>query len=210
MSTFGQMVERIRVDLDRGTDFDTRIKRAIVDAIVFYRSNRLGFNTKRARALITSGMETVSLPTDWIESDFMRLEDDGDRMPFIEVGFEEIEGYRESDDDRGMPQYYAIQHREMRLYPIPDQSYSLVFSFQYELKDISLSQSDNHTNAWLTEADQLIYYRAKGDLLINYIDGEEATRRGMMLHDKADGEILPKLEAQAAREQSAGRIRSFI
>src|SRR5688572_894020 len=115
MSTFGQMVERIRVDLDRGTDFDTRIKRAIVDAIVFYRSNRLGFNTKRARALITSGMETVSLPTDWIESDFMRLEDDGDRMPFIEVGFEEIEGYRESDDDRGMPQYYAIQHREMRL-----------------------------------------------------------------------------------------------
>ncbi len=210
MSTFGRMVERIREDLDRGSDFDNRIKQAIVDAIVYYKPNRLGFNTKRARALITSGMEEVALPLDWVEADFMRLEDDGQRIPFTEIGYEEIEGKRENDEDRGQPSEYAIQHRKMRLYPIPDHSYTLVFSFHYELQDVSLSASDGATNGWLTEANQLIYFRAKGDLLINYVDGDEATKKGLLMQAKADEEILPKLEAQAAREQSAGRVRGFL
>jgi hypothetical protein len=210
MSTFGQMVARIREDLNRGADFDNRIKQAVVDAIVFYKSSRLGFNTKRARALITSGMEDVALPLDWVEADFMRLEDNGQRIPFQEVGYEEIESYRENDSDRGMPASYAIQHRKMRLYPIADRSYTLVFSFHYELKDVSLSASDDATNGWLEEADQLIYYRAKGDVLINYVDGPEASEKGLLLQDRAENEILPKLEAQAAREQSAGKVRGFL
>lgn len=210
MSTFGRMVERIREDLNRGTDFDDRIKQAIVDAIVFYTPNRLGFNTKRSRALITSGMEEVSLPLDWVEADFLRLEDNGDRMPFEEVGYDAIEDRRTNDNDRGTPQEYAIQHRQMRMWPIPDRSYTLVFSFQYELQNISLSSSDAETNGWMTEARQLIEYRAKGDLLINYIDGEEAVQKGLILQRKADDEILPKLEARAAREQSAGRVKAFM
>ena len=210
MATFGQTVARLREDLDRGSDFDARIKQAIVDAIVFYKSNRLGFNTKRSRALITSGMEEVSLPTDWIEADFMRLEDDGQRIPFTEVGYTEIEEMRENEDDRGMPEFYAIQHRQMRLHPIPDRSYTLVLSFQYEIRSVSISASDDTTNAWLDEANQLIYYRAKGDLLINYVGGPEKETLGLLLQRKADEEILPKLEAQAAREQSAGRVKAFI
>ena len=210
MSDLGTLVGRIREDLNRGTEFDPRIKQAIVDAIVYYKPNRLGFNSKRSRALITSGMETIALPLDWVEADYMRLEDNGQRIPFTEVGYEELEDKRENDTDRGMPEWYAIQHRQMRLYSIPDRSYTLVFSFQYELQNVSISASYGETNAWLTETDQLIYYRAKGDLLINYVDGSEATAKGLLLQQKADGEILPKLEAQAAREQSAGKVRAFI
>jgi hypothetical protein len=209
MATFGRMVERIREDLNRGTDFDARIKQAIVDAIVYYRPNRLGFNTKRARAVVTSGMETISLPLDWVEADFMRLENDGRRVPFTEVGYGEIEDLREDDQDRGEPHMYAIQHRQMRLYPIPDHSYTLVFSFQYELIDVSLSASDLAENAWLTEAEQLIYFRAKGDLMVNY-QGGDAVELGLLLQTKADNEILPKLESSAAREQSAGKVRGFL
>ncbi len=210
MSNLGIMVQRIREDLNRGTDFDPRIKRAIVDAIVFYTPNRLGFNTKRARALITSGMEMLALPLDWVEADYLRLEDNGDRRPFEEVGYDVLEEHRDNDTDRATPCEYAIQHRQMRLWPIPDRSYTLVFSFQYALRDVSISSADEATNAWFTEADQLIYYRAKGDLLINYIDGAEASAKGLLLQDKADREILPKLEAQAAREQSAGKVRGFM
>lgn len=210
MSTFGTMVERIREDIDRGTDFDTRIKNAICDAIVYYQTSRLGFNTKRARALITSGMEMLSLPLDWVEADYLRLEDDGQRIPFDEVTYGWIEDRRENDDDRGMPSKYAIQHREMRLWPIPDHSYTLVFSFQYELGGISICASDATTNAWMTEAEQLIRTWAMGDVLINYVDGPEATDKGLMLQAKAENTYLPKLEARAAREQSAGRLQGFL
>lgn len=210
MSTFGRMVERIREDLNRGSDFDDRIKQAICDAIVYYSPNRLGFNTKRARALITSGNEFISLPTDWVESDYLRLENDGQRIPFDEVTYDWIEDRRENDTDRGEPQKYAIQHREMRLWPIPDHSYTLVFSFQYELRDVSISASDATTNGWMTDAEQLIRTWAQGDVLINHIDGPEATEKGVMLQAKAENIFLPKLEARAAREQSAGRVRGFM
>lgn len=210
MATFGQVVERIREDLDRGSDFDTRIKRAVVDAIVFYKSKRLGFNTKRARSVITSGMEMVALPLDWVEADFLRLEDDGQRLPFKEVGYDLIEEARDTDEDRGQPFQYAIQHREMRLWPIPDHSYTLVFSFHYELKDVSLSSSDGAENGWTNDAEQLIRTRAMADVLCNYTDGDAATAKGLRLYAQCQEELLPSLEAQAAREQSAGAVRGFL
>jgi hypothetical protein len=210
MSNLGTMVRRIREDLDRGSDFDDRIKQAICDAIVYYSPNRLGFNTKRARALITSGMEYVSLPTDWVEADYLRLEDDGNRIPFDEVTYDWIEDRRENDDERGRPEKYAIQHREMRLWPTPDHSYTLVFSFQYEIRNVSISASDGETNAWMTEAEQLVRHWAQGDVLINHIDGPEANEKGVMLQAKAENVFLPKLEARAAREQSSGKIKGCM
>jgi hypothetical protein len=210
MSNFGTMVQRIREDIDRGNSFDSRIKNAICDAIVYYQTNRLGFNTKRARALIVSGMEMLALPTDWVEADYMRLEHDGQRIPFDEVTYDWIEDRRENDDERGEPEKYAIQHREMRLWPTPDHSYTLVFSFQYELREVSVSASDEATNAWMTEAEQLVRHWALGDVLINYVGGPEAVDRGLMMQAKAEKEFLPKLEARAAREQSSGKVRAFI
>ena len=210
MSTFGRMVERIREDLDRGSNYDSRIKQSICDAIVFYKAKRLGFNTKRSRALLTSGQETISLPLDWIEADFLRLEDDGQRQPFKEVQYDWIEEKRENDSDRGTPEVYAIQHRTMRMWPIPDHSYTLVFSFQFELLDVSISASDGVSNAWMTEAEQLIRCRAKGDILINHIDGPEATAKGLMMYKLCEEMYLPPLEAQAAREQSTGNVQGFL
>jgi len=209
MSTFGTMVERIREDIDRGSDFDNRIKRSICDAIVYYSGRRLGFNIKRSRALIVSGMELVSLPTDWVEADYLRLEDDGHRVPIDEVSYTNIEERRESDQDRGEPEVYAIQHRELRLYPIPDHSYTLVFSFQFQLSNVSVSASDGATNGWMTEAEQPIRKWAQGDLLIQYIDGAEKIAKGKLLKGEAD-DAMDELEARAAREQSAGKIEGFL
>lgn len=210
MSTFGRMVARIREDINRGSDFDARIKQSIVDAIRFYRTKRLGFNIKRARALLTSDTEIVSLPLDWIEADFLRLEDDGSREPMEEVTYDWMEDEGLNDDIRGRPTKYAIQHRELRLYPIPDRSYTLVLSFQYDLQNVSLSASDGETNAWMTEAEELIRKRAMGELYVLYVDGPEAVAKGNLLKQEAEDDVLPVLEAQAAREQSSGQIRPYL
>lgn len=210
MSNLGQMVARIREDIDRGSDFDGRIKQAIVDAIRFYRTRRLGFNLKRARALLTSGNEIVSLPLDWIEADFLRLEDDGTRLPMEEVTYDWMEDDGRNDDIRGRPTKYAIQHRELRLYPIPDRSYTLVLSFQYDLQNVSISASDGETNAWLTEAEELIRKHAMSELYVLYIDGPEAIAKGNLLRAHCEEDVLPVLEAQAAREQSSGQIRPYL
>lgn len=210
MSNLGRMVARIREDIDRGSSFDPRIKQAIVDAIRFYRTKRLGFNIKRARAVLTSGNELVSLPLDWLEADFLRLEDDGSREPMEEVTYDWMEDEGRNDDIRGRPTKYAIQHRELRLYPIPDRSYTLVLSFQYDLQNVSISATDGETNAWMTEGEELIRKHAMSDLYVLYVDGPESITKGQLLRRECSDEILPVLESRAAREQSSGQIRPHL
>jgi hypothetical protein len=210
MSNLGQMVARIREDINRGSDYDPRIKRAIADAIRFYRSKRLGFNVKRAYATLTSGNEYVSLPSDWIEADLLRLDEGTDREVLDEVTYDWIDDENVAGDQRGRPHKYAIQHRTLRLFPIPDHTYTLMFSFQYELKDVSVSASDGASNAWLEEGEELIRKHAMSELYVLYIDGPDSIGKGRLLRQECSDEILPVLESQAAREQSSGRIKAWL
>lgn len=210
MPTFGRMVERIREDLDRGSSSDNRIKQAIVDAIAFYRSQTLPFNSKTARALLTSGQEYVSLPLDWIEADTLRIESNGDRDPMGQVSYDWIEQHTRGDADRGEPTKWAIQNQRLRFYPTPDRSYTLVLSFKYDLQSVSLSASDGVTNPWMTEAEELIRKHAMAELLVLYIDGPEAIARGQLLRRDCSEEILPVLTSKATRQQTSGRVRPFL
>ena len=210
MSTFGNMVRRIRSDINRGSDFEARIKEAISDAIVFYTPKRLGFNVKRSEALLRSGMEIVSTPLDWIENDYLRLEDDGQRIEIEEVDYDTIEGLLTRDDITGRPHKYAIHNREIRFYPIPDKSYTLVLSFQCTIDGISPSASDLTTNEWMVEGERLIRNHAQGQVLFNYIDGEEAVAKGVALMNYAEKVILPNMERRAAREQSSGKLKAHL
>lgn len=210
MPTFGRMVERIREDLDRGSSFDNRIKQSIVDAIAFYRTRRLPFNSKTSRALLTSGQELVSLPLDWITADTLRLEEARNREPLEAVTYDWMEENALADDDRGTPEKFAVQHRQLRVYPTPDRSYTLVLSFQYDLRNVSLSASDDATNAWTEDAEELIRKHAMSDLLVLYVDGTENIAKGQLLRRECSDEILPTLESMAARQQTSGRVRPFL
>ena len=210
MPTFGQMVGRIREDIDRGSSYDARIKQAVVDAIRFYRSKRLTFNSKRARAVTQPGQELYPLPLDWIEADFLRLEDRGFRDPLREVTYDWMEDEGRADAISGRPTTFAVQNGELRLYPIPDRSYTLALSFLYDLRSVSISASDDVTNAWTDEAEELVRKHAMSDLYVNYIDGPEAIAKGQLLRRECSEEILPILEGRAARQNSSGRIRAFL
>jgi hypothetical protein len=210
MPTFGQIVGRIREDLDRGSNYDNRIKQAVVDAIRFYRSNRLPFNTKRARAVTQPGQELYPLPLDWIEADFLRLETNGNRDPIRPVTYDWIEDRNRTDGNVGRPLKFAVQNSELRLYPVPDRSYTLVLSFLYDLQNVSLSASDGESNAWTDEAEELIRKHAMSDLKVNYIGGADQIAEGQLLRRECSDEILPVLISKAARQNSSGRVRAFL
>lgn len=215
MATLGEVVAKIREDIDRGSGYDDRIKRAIADAIHSYRAKRVGFNIKRAKATILSGMEYVSLPTDWIEADLMQIKDGRRREELDEVSYDWIEDQSGPTDERAEPYKFALQNRTLRLYPIPERTYTLVFSYQFELKDISRSSSDVRTNAWLNEGEEVIRTKAMADLMVNYVGGAEMVQLGTMKKMEAegpdgDGGMIGKLESQAAREQSSGKIKPFL
>lgn len=207
---FGSMVRRIRTDLNRGTRHDTRIREAIADAIKFYRSYRFGFNQKRQTTTLNPDTEYLILPSGWLEVDSLRLEDGITRTPLEERGFDWIDDNYQALDMTGRPMYFSIQNRQIRFAPIPDTSYSLVMSFLYQLPEVSASASDEATNAWMTEGEELIRKHAISDLRVNYLGGAEEIQKGMALRQECSDVIAPALEAQAARESTAGRLRGFL
>jgi hypothetical protein len=108
VSNLGTMVRRIRNDLNRGSSHDARIKEAICDAIEYFTPKRLGFNQKRSTTVLYSDNEFLSLPTDWVEVDHIRLEYGAERKALIEVDFDWVEDQQRGEPTDGEPTHYAI------------------------------------------------------------------------------------------------------
>ncbi len=207
--SFGTMVSTILNDINRGSQHASRVKQAIVDAISRYQTKRLGWNQNRQETSIIRGDEYLALPSEWIEVDLVRLQDGSRRRKLDEVGYEWMEDNLRDDTYFGLPTKFAIENRRLRLYPIPDRSYSLMMIFQLELPEISLSASDDATNAWMEEGELLIRTHAQGDVMVRYIQGDSIPL-GQQLVSFAETMLLPQLELQASREQASGRLRAHL
>src|ERR1041384_1117477 len=208
MPTLGAAIAAIRGDINRSTDFDARIQEAIVNAIKFYRARRYGFNTKRSTIVLAG--EFTSLSTDFIEMDYAKLEVGSRLKPLVERTYTWINEAKTDASFSSEPVWFGLQERLLRVYPSPDQSYSVQLHYLYDLTGISLSTSDTTTsNAWLDEGYEVIRLHATVEVLEMYIDGPEATA-------KADRMRLREIEAErelkrrANREQSSGSLRGSM
>lgn len=209
MPDLGTMVSKILTDLNRGSQHAPRAKQAIADAIEYFKTKRLGFNQNRMEAAITRGTEILELPPEWIEVDFVRLQDGTERVPITEKGYAWIEDNLRDNTYYGRPQHFAIQNRELRLYPITDASYSLMMIFQCEFPEVSASAADTTSNVWTNEGELLVRTYAQGEMMVNYIQGDAVTG-GAALMSFALDTLLNKYESRAAREQGAGKIRGHM
>lgn len=215
MPGLATVIARIRTDLDRGTTFDSRIRQAIDDAIHYYRAIRFGWNTRRTTFTATS--EYTSLTADWIEADAIALENPPNEVrPLIEKPYLWIHQRARDASLSDEPLYYSIQNRQLRLYPPPDQTYSVQMSYLYDLGGVltdgsgtEFSASDSFSNAWLGEGEQLIRMHAQADVLINYIKGPEAVADGERCLAQA-GAIEKRLKRRANREQGSGMVEAWL
>lgn len=215
MSGLATVISRIRTDLDRGTAYDSRIRQAIEDAIHYYRAIRFGFNSRRTTFTVTS--EYTSLTADWLEVDALALElSAGEVRPLQERPWPWIHNRARDASLSDEPCDFAIQNRQLRLYPPPDQTYSVQMVYLYDLGGVltdgsgaSLSASDSFSNAWTKEAEQLIRMHAQADILINYIKGPEAIADGERCMGMASM-LERRLKRRANREQSSGKIEAWL
>jgi hypothetical protein len=203
------MVGRIRTDLNRGTDHDDRIKLAIEDAIKHYRARRLGFNMKRATSTTTADQEYYGLPTDFLEVDSLRLLETSNYYERLtEVTFAWIDDTANYQDFTSTPEKFAVQNRELRLYPKPDDTYTLQMSYMYGLGGVSAGAADSATNTWMTEGEELIRQHALADVLENYIGGQESILQAQV-HQRRAERAFRELKRRAEREQTTGRIATW-
>lgn len=208
MPGYATFVSEIADDLNRGSDFHARIRRAINSAIQHYKAKRFTFN--EARATATSDAEYLSLSFAWMEIDSIRVQDDSDHwIPLTGKSFDEIE-YRSIDpDDDDEPVYYAVYGQALRFWPIPDRTYSFQVAYLADFTDISLSASDSASNAWINEGRELIRCHAMAEILEMYIDGPEALQKADRLRLR-EAQEFNRLKSRANRQQGSGHVECWI
>lgn len=87
----------------------------------------------------------------------------------------------------GIPRLFAVFKEELRLYPIPDDAYTVTLSYIYRLTALS---ADGDSNAWTTDAEELIRQGAKRRIALNYLNSEEVAARFAVMEREAFVEMM--------------------
>lgn len=200
MSDFRTIRNRILDELDRD-DLSAQAELAIKSAVEFYSPRRFWFNEARATASTVADQEYYPLPDDFVAEDVLTISVNDTVYPLRRVSNEQIDDWTMSTSvNTGRPQEYALQGTELRLYPVPDDSYTLTMSYQKRLTELA---AEGDSNAWTTDAEELIRRRAEGDLCLSVLqDNERATGFYLLASD-----VLAALLTRSMRHVGTGYTR---
>lgn len=164
MTTMAGLREKILTDLNR-TDATAVAETAIADAKIAYDHERWWFNERRAKFGTTPDTEYLPLPSDYIECDSMLITFNGYIYPLEGWGKREHDRLANYATDTGVPTAFSIYDSQIRLYPIPDATYSVTMSYQFVMPALTVSES----NVWTNELGNLMRFHAVADLYANYL-----------------------------------------
>lgn len=163
---------------------------AIGDSIQMYKSKHWWFLQEPTATAQTSTCSTttsyVSEPTGLIQLDSLRVTANSQRYEVKPVSFSEMESLHDgATTDTGQPYLYTRYGARVRLYPSPDQAYTLTWSGLFDQASLT---SDAISNDWMTHGRLVIKAMAKLILLRDYIKSYEdvpAAQEAVMVAERA-------------------------
>lgn len=211
-TTLADLKATIANDINRD-DLSNQIADAITTAIEHYKEERTFFNETRSTTFVTVSAQsdyTVSDDADiplFYEIDGMFLEDaSGESYPLTRYDPVDIEQLLDNSAASGRPYAYAYIDQTFRLYPIPDQVYTVrpIGAIEYAAPATD-GEADNF---WMTKAFELIRCRAKWYLYAHKIKnpGMAIAMGGEDGDGGLAGSALSRIRRATSKRVSAGRI----
>lgn len=176
MTTYAIMKARIADDIAR-TDLTSQIAQEILSAVKFYERQRFYFNTRVSDTftLVANqeyyGSSDLAAIPNLITIDDMYVTVDGVRCHVLPVPFDDIADAQNGYVVRDPPYRYAYYAQQIRMYPIPTATRTVTMADHYRLTALS---SDSDSNAWTTDAEELIRNRAERILYSKIIKDMDA------------------------------------
>lgn len=203
MSTLGTVKANIATLLRR-TDLDSEIAIAVARAIQHYEREVFTFNETRSTSLTTTAStKTVTLPTDFVRADKLMITVNNAVYEVLPTpgGIGELEALYFSSSNTGAPSRYAIYAGAFYFYPIPDQAYTLTLDY---VKRLTALATDNDSNAWTADAEDLIEARAMWWVQSQVIHDNDGAQASMM----REASVLAGLMREKTLRASSGRLRA--
>lgn len=196
MTTLAELRQEIADDLAR-SDLTTSIDKEIKAAISFFEEERFYFSETRS-----STFNTVADEVDYDTTDFPDLpkfskieslwEGTGTtKRQIARLSSKEMEDKRETRS--GRPAEFCLLNGVLTLYPTPDKVYT-IRALGY--KKLDVLSADGDTNAWLTEAYDLIRARAASKVCAFKINDLNAAQNYQVLEERELVQLRQKTEAR--------------
>jgi len=205
MGTLADLKTRIADELNR-TDLTSQIALSIQSAIDFYGPESFWFQEERSTKNTADGQEYYSLPLDYISLNTIRVTvNNTNDYLLIERSNKYFEqAYNPATLYKGYPQDWTIYAQQLRLGPIPNGIYPMVIHYIKFLDDLG---SDAESNAYTNRlVEQLIRFRAKGDIAANVIrDYNMATAMKVQ-----EAEVKSQLDKQHSFYKADGSIQRYL
>lgn len=208
MSTILTMVTRIQDELQR-PDLTSQCVLAIKSSVEFYETERFYFSESRTTRDTVASQEYYGLPNDFQEPDRITFfPTSTTKYDLIHTTWAELESWHINTNYTGYPTHFAIYAQQLRLYPVPNGTYRLEFGYGKSLSELTAtsSVSGGSSNAWTTDAEQLIRLHSKVDLLENVIRGPDAEREAARLRIR-EGEFYSRLIGETNSRRSTNRLK---
>ena len=196
MATYAEVLALILGDLHRPS-MTAEVVTAMANVRDKIRMDRYWFNEATWNFTSTTNSEydiSTSLP-DALAIDKIRIQWNGEPMVLDRAHWADI---YDLDDDSytGPPSHWAVHHQMLRMYPTPDQSYSVEV---LGLKDLSVS-------AWCGYAPTLVRAIAEVELFALVTHDMEGAQRAMEVA-KAEREYLMR---RSPTFQQGGEVRPYL
>ena len=176
MPSLQTMRERITDELNR-SDLTAEIDRQINSAVRHYESTRMRWNEVRDWAVATTvaGTRYYSLTSDFLRFDSLKIARSGNYVELRPRTWRWIEN-RDSQvtPSRGVPTDYVVYADQLRVYPAPDSSMTMIGA--YIQRGTSTTLTASSSGGWLahTGGEELIRARAVAGVRIDRLREPQA------------------------------------
>ena len=176
MPSLQTMRERIADELNR-SDLSAEIDRQINSAVRHYESTRMRWNEVRDWVVATTvpGARYYSLTSDFLRFDSLKIARSGNYVDLRPRTWKSIED-RDSQvtASTGVPSDYVVYADQLRIYPAPDSSMTLIGSYIQRATTTTLTASSS--GGWLayTGGEELIRARAVAGVRVDRLRQPQA------------------------------------
>lgn len=177
MSTHQELVNGVISDMAKENEegITSAVSNALSLSINHYEQMPFWFLEQRYEFTTVNGTEFYDLPSDFGATQIsLVLTVNNNTYPLNERTYQYLEDvYIKGTIFSGYPTDFATWGEQLRLYPVPNGSYTATLSYAEKL---GLPSSDGGSNAWTTDAEMLIRSRAEWQLYsLRYHDAEAAS-----------------------------------
>lgn len=187
MSTFKALQDRIALDHLNRYDLMEPIKRAIVNCIKQYESQRYWFNMTASAVTVSAGDALVGAPADMVTLDRLEITYSGASYALQERTFAQIRQMN-TVNTPGVPTHFAQRGMNFELAVTPNSAYPVLAYYVHRFPTLS---ADSDSNPWTTEAGNLIAHAATIDVLASALSIEkpQKLKHHLMMLQNAQKEL---------------------